>query len=204
MKTTVILWRHGQTDFNVQGRFQGQSDIPLNEVGQQQAADAAARLADFAPELIVSSDLVRAAVTADHLAQRLELPVARDPRLRETAFGEWEGHSRDEIAQRWPTELHEWLSGADIAPPGGESRSESGARVATAITEIVASAEASVIAIVAHGAVLRGASEVLLGMTGAGRLSVLGNCGHGILRSISEESSPRSWVLHSWGTGHSL
>ncbi|UVI37701.1 histidine phosphatase family protein [Brevibacterium spongiae] len=194
MTKTVLFWRHGQTDFNVAGRFQGQSDVPLNDAGRAQAEQAARRLADFAPQLIVSSDLSRAAETADSLAALVGLTPVRDERLREAAFGEWEGSTRAEVAETWPSELAEWASGADVAPPGGESRSESGSRVAAAVTDIVESSDAQTIAFVAHGAVLRGAAEILLEMNASGRLGVLGNCGHGELIR-----SDRAWVLRSWG-----
>ncbi|TSI17622.1 histidine phosphatase family protein [Brevibacterium aurantiacum] len=195
MTRTVIFWRHGQTDYNVERRFQGQSDIPLNELGRTQAALAASYLSELHPGLIVSSDLSRAADTADALASLLNVGVTRDDRLRETAFGQWEGHTRDELSASWPDELEQWLSGADTNPPGGESRTESGRRVASAITDIVAGSEAKTIAIVAHGAVLRAAAELLLGMDGPGRLAVLGNCGHGEFGFTGT-----SWILRSWGT----
>ena len=198
MTKTVIFWRHGQTDFNVERRFQGQTDIPLNECGQAQAAQAASYLSQLHPEMIVSSDLSRAADTADQLASMLGLETARDERLRETAFGEWEGHTRDEVSLRWPEELEEWLSGADVNPTGGESRTESGRRVASAIIEIVEGSQAETIAIVAHGAVLRAAAELLLEMEGSGRLAVLGNCGHAEFGFTGS-----NWVLRSWGTGPS-
>ena len=195
MTKTVLFWRHGQTDFNVAGRFQGQSDVPLNDTGRGQADRAARRLAEFSPDLIVSSDLSRAAETADSLAHLVGLEPIRDPRLRETAFGDWEGSTRAEVAETWPNELAAWISGDDVVPPGGESRSQSGARVAAAITSIVEDSSEDTIAIVAHGAVLRGAAEILLGMDGTGRIGVLGNCGHGEFRF-----SASGWVLRSWGS----
>lgn len=202
MAQTVIFWRHGQTDYNVEGRFQGQTDIPLNAVGLSQAAAAAVHLAEYAPEVIVSSDLSRAAVTADALAARLGIEASRDARLRETGFGVWEGHTRAELADRWAAELAVWASGADVAPPGGESRSQSGLRGAAAIRDIVSSTDAQSIAVVAHGAVLRSAAEVLLGMDGsgrAGRIAGLGNCGHGEFTF-----NGATWVLRSWGTRPSI
>ncbi|RBP64278.1 putative phosphoglycerate mutase [Brevibacterium sanguinis] len=195
MTQTVIFWRHGQTDYNVERRFQGQTDIPLNDLGHRQARSAAAYLSELAPEVIVSSDLSRAAVTADHLGELLGITPDRDARLRESAFGDWEGLTRDEIVATWPDELEDWVAGADMRPPGGESRSESGRRVADAIADIVTGTEAATIAIVAHGAVLRAAAEILLDMSGAGRLAVLGNCGHGEFGFTGT-----NWVLRSWGT----
>ena len=191
---TVVFWRHGQTDFNVERRFQGQTDVPLNSVGRAQAAETAQVLSGFAPELIVSSDLSRAAETADELARLAGTRAHRDRRLREASFGEWEGSTHAEVSQTWPDELTEWLAGADVAPPGGESRTEAGHRVAAAITDIVTAASAEVIAIVAHGAVLRGAAEILLGLSGTGRIGVLGNCGHGEFGFTGQ-----AWVLRSWG-----
>lgn len=195
MTRTVIFWRHGQTDYNLEGRFQGQTDIPLNALGRTQAAQAASYLSRLHPDLIVSSDLSRAADTADELASLLNLTVTSDDRLRETAFGQWEGHTREELSASWPEELEQWLSGADMNPPEGESRSESGRRVASAITDIIGGSDAQTIAIVAHGAVLRAAAELLLGMEGPGRLAVLGNCGHGEFGFTGT-----NWVLRSWGT----
>ncbi|WP_209325156.1 histidine phosphatase family protein [Brevibacterium renqingii] len=194
MTKTVLFWRHGQTDFNVEGRFQGQSDVPLNDVGRAQAEDAARGLVDLGPELIVSSDLSRAAETADSLARLTCVEPVRDKRLREAAFGEWEGSTRAEVAATWSAELSEWAAGADIAPPGGESRSESGRRVAAAITDIVESTAAETVAIVAHGAVLRGAAEIFLGLRGTGRIGVLRNCAHGEFGYTGG-----AWVLRSWG-----
>ncbi|WP_210605347.1 histidine phosphatase family protein [Brevibacterium oceani] len=192
---TVLFWRHGQTDFNVEGRFQGQTDVPLNDTGRRQAEEAARLLSGLSPELIVASDLSRAAETAEKLARIVGVETVHDARLREAAFGEWEGSIRAEVAETWPDELAEWVSGADVAPPGGESRSESGQRVAAAVTDIVDTATVDTIVIVAHGAVLRGAAEILLGLTGTGRIGVLGNCGHGEFGC-----SERGWVLRSWGT----
>ncbi|RAE30899.1 histidine phosphatase family protein [Burkholderia multivorans] len=195
MTKTVVVWRHGQTDYNVARRFQGQSDIALNAVGLEQAERATVALAELHPDIIVSSDLLRAAATADQLAERVGLTVSRDARLRETSFGDWEGLTRDEIARTWPDELHAWISGADTRPPRGETRTESGHRVARAITDIVTGTDAESIVIVAHGAVLRAASEELLGMTGTGRLAVLGNCGHSEFGFTGD-----TWVLRHWGT----
>ncbi|MGC2939776.1 MULTISPECIES: histidine phosphatase family protein [unclassified Brevibacterium] len=194
MTKTVLFWRHGQTDFNVAGRFQGQTDVPLNDTGRIQAEQAARVLAELRPGLIVSSDLSRAAETADSLAALIGVDPVRDSRLREAAFGQWEGSTRAEVAETWPEELAEWASGADVAPPGGESRSRSGRRVADAITETVQSADVETIAIVAHGAVLRAAAEILVEMNGTGRLGVLGNCGHGEFIFTGT-----NWVLRSWG-----
>ena len=92
----VVLWRHGQTDWNVENRFQGHSDIPLNKVGEYQVAQAASVLAGLKPNRIISSDLIRAQATAAALADLTNLKVEINPGLRETNGGLWEGKTTPE------------------------------------------------------------------------------------------------------------
>ena len=89
--TTLLLVRHGETDWNAEGRLQGQTDRPLSDFGRQQARQLAAEMADEELEAIYSSDLSRARETAAIVAERLGLPVELDPDLRETDWGSWEG-----------------------------------------------------------------------------------------------------------------
>ena len=89
-----MLWRHGQTMWNVEHRFQGQTDIPLDETGEAQAEYAARRLATLRPDAIFSSDLIRAASTAAPLARLTGVPVTLDKELRERFGGDWEGLNR--------------------------------------------------------------------------------------------------------------
>ncbi|MFB9775657.1 histidine phosphatase family protein [Brevibacterium otitidis] len=197
MVDALYFVRHGETDFNREGRFQGHADIPLNALGREQAAAVAAELAGHDIRMVVSSDLSRARETADAIAGRLGVEVQENPLLRELSVGEWESKTRDEIREIWPELLAAWLGGQDMRPPGGESRSESANRVVQAIRALVAEIGDfdGAIAIVAHGAVLRGAAEELLGMgESSGSLGVLGNCAYGVL-------TPRrdSWVLRNWG-----
>src|SRR5699024_8673968 len=105
---TVLLWRHGQTDYNSGGRLQGQVDIALNETGQAQAAAAAEVLMRVQPVQIVSSDLSRAHDTARILGQLTGVEVRIDQRLRERSFGQWEGLTHAEIAESWPEQFVEW------------------------------------------------------------------------------------------------
>jgi len=97
----IVFWRHGRTAWNAERRFQGQSDIPLDEQGIAQAQRAAEMLVHLAPHRIVSSDLVRAQSTAEALAGIADLPVLTDPRLRETNAGQWEGLHRAELPERF-------------------------------------------------------------------------------------------------------
>jgi 2,3-bisphosphoglycerate-dependent phosphoglycerate mutase len=108
--TTLLLVRHGETDWNAEGRLQGHTDRPLNEHGRRQARELAARLAGEQVDAIYASDLVRARETAEILGAQLGLPVAVDPDLREKNWGNWEGLTGDERAgvvfEGESTELH--------------------------------------------------------------------------------------------------
>lgn len=108
MSKRIVCLRHGQTLWNVEHRFQGHSDIPLDETGQAQAARAASLLASLRPSMIVSSDLQRANDTALALGRLVGLDVAVDKDFRERGGGQWEGLTRDEIAARWPEEYVAW------------------------------------------------------------------------------------------------
>lgn len=199
MVRSLTLLRHGRTAYNAEGRFQGQVDVPLDDLGEAQARAVAVHLAGSSTvSRIVASDLRRAAQTAQALSDEAGVAVEFDSALREISVGEWEGHTRDEIAQMWPDELDAWLAGVDMRPPGGESRDESATRGHGAITRLVdESDEDSDLVIVAHGAVIRGATEMLLGMEhGDGRLGVLTNCTYAKLSPGRD-----GWVLRTWGGG---
>ncbi len=113
---TLVVWRHGQTAYNIERRFQGQSDVPLNDAGLRQAAEAARYLAVLRPSAIFSSDLSRASVTAAALARLTGLSVQLDKDLRERSGGSWEGLTEAEIRERFPAERATWT------PPDGEPR----------------------------------------------------------------------------------
>ena len=125
-----MLWRHGQTVWNAERRFQGQSDIPLDEVGQAQAERAARLLAALRPDLIVSSDLSRAAQTAAPLGRLTGLEVTVDKDLRERSGGCWEGLTDTEIRTRYPVEHANWT------PPDGEPSALVADRVAGALLRV--------------------------------------------------------------------
>ncbi|MGM0385285.1 MAG: histidine phosphatase family protein [Actinomycetota bacterium] len=135
---TVILWRHGQTDYNLEFRVQGGVDIPLNRTGLAQAAASAAALQRYlggVPTSIVTSTLVRARDTARLLADLLEVEVAADRRLKERAFGLWEGLTRDQMVATWPEEYLLWKSGETPSGIGMETRTEVADRVHAAVLE---------------------------------------------------------------------
>ncbi len=157
MKLAIL--RHGQTDFNVEHRYTGTTDVPLNETGR-----AEARAAGAAPwvNLVYTSPLRRARETAaicfPHAVQR---PV-RD--LQEMHFGRWQGHNRDELAG--DAAFDAWYaSGWTLRAPGGESRGDQEKRVAAALARIVADAEAAgseLVVVAAHGGVVMSTCDALL------------------------------------------
>lgn len=170
----VVLWRHGRTTWNAAGRFQGQADPPLDAIGQEQSRQAANYLAVDPPELILSSDLVRATSTAAALTQLIDTPVKVEPRLREIDLGNWQGLTRDEVAVSYPEQFAQWLAGHPVLDRGGETRAQLDSRVLAALHDI----EVDHVLLVTHGGTSRSIIEVLLDLPPhAGRwLAVLGNC----------------------------
>lgn len=157
----LLILRHAQSTWNAQGKWQGQADPPLTELGEQQAILAATRLAAEAPfDGVATSDLVRARRTAEVMAGRLGLdgPVHVEPGLREYDVGEWSGLTRDEIEASWPGAIERFSLHQLDAPPGGESRSEFDGRVTEAgrkVAEWAAATGSNRILVVAHGGVVR-------------------------------------------------
>lgn len=169
---TLVLWRHGQTAYNVERRFQGQSDVPLDDVGRLQAAQAAPYLAAMRPSAICSSDLSRATATAAALARLTGLPVQLDKDLRERSGGAWEGLTEREITDRFPEERKTW------EPPDGEPTSAVTERASAALERIAdAVGGGSLAVVVSHGAALSLAVANLLGVPVQPRvLGPFGNC----------------------------
>lgn len=154
--TELLLIRHGETDHNRQGRFQGQVDVPLNPRGQQQAQRLAQRLRDEPLDLLVSSDLARARATAQPLlALRAPVQLATDPGWREQAFGVLDGLVLAEARQLQPEAFALWAQHSpDAAPPGGESPRRFHARVMAALQALVQAHGGARIAVFTHGGVL--------------------------------------------------
>ena len=141
--TTTLLLRHGQTAMSAERRFAGRGDIPLTDLGREQAAAAAARLkARGGIDLIASSPLSRARHTAEAVAEATGAPLVTDEDLAETDFGDWEGLTFAEVMARWPDEMAAWRGSADVAPPGGESLSSAARRALAALDRLLAVARA--------------------------------------------------------------
>jgi broad specificity phosphatase PhoE len=197
----IVLWRHGRTSWNADGRFQGQLDIDLDELGREQAVRAARLLAALGPELIVSSDLRRAADTAAELGRIMMKPVEVDARLRETYAGDWQGLTGAEIAARYPGEYSAWQSGdPELRVGGGESRADVAARMADAITDAAARLpEGGLAVLVTHGGAARLGVARLVGLP-LERFTNLGGLSNGSWSLLAESS--HGWVLveHNAGT----
>jgi glucosyl-3-phosphoglycerate phosphatase len=178
-----VLWRHGQTEWNAERRFQGQSDVPLDPTGQAQAERAARLLAALGPDMIVSSDLSRAASTAAALSRLTGLEVVLDKDLRERHGGCWEGLTDAQIRERYPAQHVSWN------PPDGEPTAAVADRVAGALYRTAAAlAEGGyegegLAVVVSHGAALRLGASRLLGMPEElfGVLGPLANCSWSVL-----------------------
>ena len=196
----IVLWRHGQTDWNVINRFQGHSDIPLNEVGVYQAQRAAQLLAGMKPTAIISSDLSRARDTAQSLADLVHLPVSTDIDLRETNGGMWEGKTGKENRAEDFANFVRWIDGDDN-PAGtiGERRTEVADRAVGAINRALAQGGENQLLIVAtHG----GTARCVLG-----KLLELPQSHWGVLGGLSNAAwsvlalGPRGWHLVEHNAG---
>ncbi len=203
----IVLWRHGRTSWNSINRFQGQEDVPLDEVGLDQVRRAAQTLVGLKPAKIVSSDLERARVTAESLANLVGLSVQLDPDLRETYAGVWQGLTRTEIIERFPAEFAAWGGDSDIRPGGGETRLEVADRVTRAISRALAEVpESGTLVIASHGGALRAALGRLLGLEPAqwAALGVLANAQWSVLTEL-DELTPRpvglNWRLQEYNAG---
>ena len=175
----IVLWRHGRTEWNATGRFQGQLDPPLDEVGRNQAILAAPHLVAAGLPLegtvVVSSDLSRAAETAATLTALLGVPLRLDERLREHGMGVWEGLTRDEVGQRFPDQLADWTAGRPVRGRGGEDPADVADRALAALADLPS---AQVAVVVTHGGTAGRLLERLLGIDPDHRrvLGPLGNC----------------------------
>jgi broad specificity phosphatase PhoE len=157
--TLLYLVRHGETDWNVEGRWQGQTDVPLNQNGLAQATQVAELLLDVQIEAIYASDLRRTLDTARAIGEREGLPVIPDERLRERNHGVWEGLTLEEIQVHYGQEYQEVRKDLlNNSPPGGENGLQVQRRVVSAVLDIVNRHPENAVAVVSHGfslAVLR-------------------------------------------------
>lgn len=203
----IVLWRHGRTSWNSINRFQGQEDVPLDEVGHDQVRRAAQTLIGLKPAKIVASDLERARVTAQALADLAGLEVITDPDLRETYAGVWQGLTRSEIIERYPADFAAWGGDSDIRPGGGETRLEVADRVIRGVHRALLDVpENGTLVIASHGGALRAGLGRLLGLEPPqwAALGVLANAQWTVLTEL-DELTPRpaglNWRLLEYNAG---
>ena len=209
----LILWRHGRTEWNAAGRFQGRMDPPLDEVGRRQAVDAAPHLiasaALGADTVVLSSDLERAADTAAAITRLLGVQLLLDAGLRENGMGTWEGLTRDEVADRYPEQYADWLAGRPVRGRGGEEPEEVAARALAAVAGLPPAPAA---VIVTHGGTSGRLIERLLGL-GPGQRRLFGPLGNCCWSELQEQSgswrllrhnvaAPKASVQEGNGAGH--
>ena len=151
--TTLLLVRHGETDWNRDGRWQGHSDTHLNELGRQQAERLAEEL-DGA-DVVYSSDLIRARETAEILARRLGADVRLDERLRERGFGAWEGKTRAEIEAEFADAHARWVAGEGPGADDAEPFEDFAVRVRGFLDDVLARHPDETVLIVSHGGSIR-------------------------------------------------
>lgn len=202
----IVFWRHGRTEWNLRGLFQGQEDIPLDPVGRRQAAEAARELAHLAPSLILSSDLERARDTAAQLGSAMHLTVEPDERLRETYAGQWQGLSFADISRQFPDEQRRWHEGdPEIRAGGGESRTDVAARMAACAMQAASRlASGQTVVLVSHGGAIRAGVASLMGIPPRnwGSLAGVANCHWSVLEELTVASAdtPR-WQLTEHNVG---
>jgi broad specificity phosphatase PhoE len=197
--TRLILWRHGQTAWNAEGRIQGQHDAKLDDTGREQARVAARQLVLRKPDRIVSSDLSRCSDTAAELAALTGLTPTYDVRLRERGFGDWQTLTRAEVRERWPEAFARWTNGEPIDEAGVETTEAVGERVAAALIEIVEAHPGETVVVTTHGGAVRHVVGELLKWPHDVVYSVapLDNCHWSELR----HHPSRGWRLHSHNVG---
>ena len=149
--TRLILVRHGSTIHSPQRRYSGRNELPLSELGRQQALALAARADEFGEiAAVISSPLARAKATAQAIADALSLPVQIRAGLVEADFGAWEGFTGPEVKQQWPAEFGAWLGSVETAAPGGESFAAVARRVRRVRDEIIADYPGQAVVVVSH------------------------------------------------------
>lgn len=159
----LLLIRHGQTDWNLLGKYQGQTDIALSGEGIRQADLLAQNFPVDTLDIIYTSDLQRALMTAERLAEKFSAPLYADKALRELNFGAWEGLTYQEIAERWPQEVKNLFGAPEkLQIPEGETFLMLQRRAMDKIHEIRAENEGKNVAVVAHGAISKAILTALL------------------------------------------
>jgi probable phosphoglycerate mutase len=162
----LLLLRHGRTAFNAEGRFQGQVDVPLDEVGRAQAARIGPLIASRRPILVVSSDSSRAADTAACVATAAGVELLFDERLREIDVGGWSGLTLEEVEAEFPQQFADWTSGnrEELRRGGGETYGEVGRRADECVKTLLEGPPDELVVAVTHGGTARSLIDLMLGI----------------------------------------
>jgi 2,3-bisphosphoglycerate-dependent phosphoglycerate mutase len=173
----VFVARHGETEWNREGRWQGQGGPGLNETGREQSRALAARLAQLELDALYTSDLARAAETAEIVATATGLTAVDDAGLREVDVGDWRGLTREQVALSHPDGYRRWLQG-EAGWDGGETYEQMHTRVVATVAAIVATAPGRRIAVISHGGAVRALAAHAVGLPKHERLRIDGarNC----------------------------
>jgi len=190
----LVILRHGRTAWNAERRYQGQADPPLDDVGEGQALQVAGLIAAMHPDVLISSDLQRARLTAMQVAELTGLPMTADKRLRERNLGHWQGLTRSEVERRYPDEYADWLAGRDVTRRGGETRQQVADRACELVSELP---DVELVVLVSHGATAMCLSAALLGLPQTPSiLGALANCHWTELRDAGT-----GWTLRAHNAG---
>lgn len=193
-ETDLVLLRHGQTDWNAERRFQGRSDIPLNEIGVAQAKAAGRSLARHRFDVVYASPLTRARHTAELVCPDTE--IRTDPRLMEIDVGTWAGLTWDEIIARMPSYEAKYANGVDFRrSPSGETLAEVVARGLPAVEEIAGNHAGQSVLIVSHGLLLNRVLHAMLGLQGR----VLGGLGNAHFSELGFHHDAWRLLAHNVG-----
>lgn len=196
----LVLWRHGETDYNAASRMQGQLDSVLTDVGRNQARFAVPALARFSPDLVVASDLKRATDTATIFTEATGVPLRFDKRLRETHLGLWQGMTGAQVDEQWPGARQVWQTDPAWTPPGGEARVEVAARASEVVTDLDQSTEDTAV-LCAHGGLITALTGHLLELPVStwAKLGGIGNCHWVVL--ARRATSGLAWRLIVYNAG---
>lgn len=204
MRRRIIILRHGETEHNAAGIWQGQLDSELSARGVAQAEAAGPAVTALRPDRIVSSDLQRAARTARSVADAGGIPLALDPRFREIHAGQWQGMTNVEVADKFPEERAAVLRGEDIRRGvDGESMADVLARVREGLDDLLADmGEGECVVVSTHGAAARAVAAALLDLdlsTAWRILGAFGNC-----HWAEVEEGRHGWRLLTWNVSAGL
>jgi glucosyl-3-phosphoglycerate phosphatase len=196
----LVLWRHGETDFNATGRMQGHLDAELTPTGWNQARFAVPALVRFDPDIVLTSDLHRAMDTATVFTDASGVPLRVDKRLRETHLGKWQSLTPEEVEVSWPGGIATWRADATWAPPDGESRVDVANRTAEVVGELDAEFDRTALLCV-HGGVIIALTAHLLGLpiTVWPQLAGIANCHWTVLTRRPDDGG--SWRLAAYNAG---